>query len=390
MADHVVNVRSQEMMVAAAADVLFDWPNNFFQLLRSFAKSRKLKNGNFLAQFDGLYRRLCHSRDKHAQFFKRAFAEFGRDHWEYGVIDTRLLNSVGLKQTKRAYSPADAARHFGVMPLTANKLLRKTRVPSRLVRIGKRKRRIYDITDLDLREYDRSRLIRMRDAAKRIGIPVALLRALKNNGYYVSRLPIQGGFDVVEVDEFRIRLLSLNNNTGQAVIANCITLGRITHTDAAFEAIVAIFANELQVVGNADGTVGGLLIPRADFVKLRAEMRAKKFGNARTPTEVSKMIGCSPEAVPGLVSIGLLRGKRVPMGLRIFEESIAEFNRNFVCLAVLAKQLNRIYRWFARDCERQQISLIRVPRSLQFIVQIRDVKKILRQYSTNSTPAVAA
>src|ERR1700745_358931 len=102
------------------------------------------------------------------------------------------------------------------MPLTANKVLRKTRVPSRLVRIGKRKRRIYDITDLDLREYDRSRLIRMRDAAKRIGIPVALLRALKNNGYYVSRLPIQGGFDVVEVDEFRIRLLSLNNNAGLA------------------------------------------------------------------------------------------------------------------------------------------------------------------------------
>src|ERR1700733_3317496 len=61
MADQAADVNRVEMVTRAAADVFFDWPNNFFRLLRSIGNPKQVKGTSVVSQFKGIYQHLFHT-----------------------------------------------------------------------------------------------------------------------------------------------------------------------------------------------------------------------------------------------------------------------------------------------------------------------------------------
>lgn len=106
------------------------------------------------------------------------------------------------------------------------------------------------------------------------------------------------------------------------------------------------------------GTVEGLLIPYEEFQRLANDARARTDGNTRTPSEAAQHLECDPGSIPGLLGLGLLRGRRTPKGLRLTEESIAEFNEQYVSLASIAKTIGTSSRALMSFCENRDIPMV--------------------------------
>jgi len=236
-----------------------------------------------------------------------------------------------------------------------------------------------------------------KQGAKIIGIPPSWLRQVRRSGHFVStHVPENKGYHELDVKAFQERLLSLCPNvSGSSAHPDTISLGstvkRGSHCVAAL--LPALLSGGLPVVGNIDGTVKGLLIRRSDYNHLLRESRAKSCGNARTVAEVAKELDCDVHAVPGLISRGLLRGTQLPGGLRVFEDSVAEFKRRYVSLLSIARKFHTTPTWLRRDCKRHGISVIRIPisptgvrqRIRQPFVRIEDGRELIWFRKCNMT-----
>lgn len=389
---HSYRHSNDNAIVSAAADALADWPRNFYVMLSEVGESagKQTQAAGIASQFERVYKPLFKFRrivpSASSDFFQKAFVDFAANHWQRGIVDPKLLEQFGISPSKQFLTKADVSRHFGVMQQTATRLLRAYNVPRILVGRGASKHFLYDITNLDLHESSPGSLMRLRNAAKRVGISGLLLAWLKKNGHYVSHLPTSVAFHESDVDAFKNRFLSLVDGAQKLKgKEECVTLGQVMRKNESFGVVAALLSGQLPAVGNIDGTVKGLLIPRRMLVTFKTAKRTEMHGGAKTPTEVAKRIGCCPLAVPALFSCGLLTGKRVPRGLRISEDSIDRFNRHYVCLSVLAKQLNTGANWLAHDCRRLGIKVIRIAKEAhktgehQPIIRKKDAGRLMQR-----------
>lgn len=123
----------------------------------------------------------------------------------------------------------------------------------------------------------------------------------------------------------------------------------------------AILAGEIALIGNTDGTFGGLLLDRPGYQAYVEDARVRAATrNAITPSEVAKVLGCDRGTVPGLMQLGLLHGTKSAVGLRITVESIEAFKGNYTSLASIAKEQGASSRALMQQCRDKEISLLLV------------------------------
>jgi hypothetical protein len=77
-----------------------------------------------------------------AEFFKRPFLDFATTDWGY-CLDEKTLEQMGVAP-ECFLTKAVVARHLGVRPITATRILAAHHVPSRVVQCGKIERRLFD------------------------------------------------------------------------------------------------------------------------------------------------------------------------------------------------------------------------------------------------------
>ena len=99
----------------------------------------------------------------------------------------------------------------------------------------------------------------------------------------------------------------------------------------------AVLSRELPVVGNADGTVAGLLVSYEGFQRLAHDERARANGDTRTIAEAARLLECNTRSIRRLVELEWLRAKPAPKAFRVTEESIAEFKKRYVSLLSIAR-----------------------------------------------------
>jgi len=143
-----------------------------------------------------------------------------------------------------------------------------------------------------------------------------------------------------------------------------------------------MLSRELTVIGNVNGKIGGLAIALHEYKSFAQNDRARANGNARTPSEVAAELHCDREAVPGLFERGLLKGKQIPVGLRITEQSITAFKQRYVSLAAIASELGSSSKALMRYCAANKISVLhekstRIGKTQPF-VRIGDKEELLR------------
>src|ERR1035437_9142497 len=216
IADGSTGLGDEHQLVSASARVLVDWPKNFIALLLDIGeKLQPSVTGGVCKQFESIYGSLFKNRaispSEQTDFLRVAFLEFAENHWDRGYVDPKLLNKVRGKVRSRFITQSEFAARVGITATTAARLLKDQKMTSRRVQCGKSERILVNFSCNSIPRTCPGKIYRERDAAKRMGLSVGVLRALKDSGIFEFNhlLPTKGGYHEVDIDAFSERLLAL-------------------------------------------------------------------------------------------------------------------------------------------------------------------------------------
>ena len=401
--------KNPRRIALAAAKVLADWPNNFCRLLGAMEaglpenSSRGVSRGELRGIYSSLFKQKWITPTEHADFLRTAFLEFMKNRQGTSFIDSKLMKRVRAAEPERFVSRAAFARRYGIDSRTATRFLEGEALPSRRFRWGSSERELVDIGAVRLPCTAPGRIYRVRRAAATIGISVNLLRSLRASGdFEVNHQPrMKAGFHELDVEAFIEKLKGLAPSVGAASVLphKFVAFARVAHGPGCSVAVKAtivraMLSGELPIVGNIDGTVSGLLLPHDECEHLANDARARASGDARTPSEAAQHLKCDSGSIPSLVEMGLLRGRRVLKGLRITEESIAEFNRRYVSVASIANTIGTSSRALMNFCFNRGIPMVHAQkqgnRGTQAFVRVEQKQELLgfRYRRTAAVPLV--
>jgi len=385
-------------LIRAAAHVLENWPANFFGLLQEIGEkaSTRTTNGSVRQQFASIYWVLFKykttGQSEQADFLRIAFLDFALNHWGRGFVDQRLIGKLGGElPAKRFRTPSEIAKDLGVDPRTAARLLEDKKIYRKRIRCGKVERSLVDSNLIDIPRTYPGRVYRARKAAAMVGLSPAVLRSLKTSGHYEVRhlFPTAPGFHVLDIEAFARKVLRLQSPRAADVPPrqNCLALREATrgfhgYLGGGAEVVRAVLSRDLSVGRSIDGTVGGLLIAREEFYCFVEKARCRIFGKSKSCGRASRDLCCGRDSIPGLVASGLLASIRTPAGVRITEESIAQFKREYVSMASIAKALDTSSRALECSCEKNDISVVIIDRKRnrgqRLLVRKKDAQALLR------------
>jgi len=399
---NTVNRKHDWNAVSAASRVLTDWPENFILLLKDIASEPGAKGAHGIrSQFGGIYsalfkRKLTKDSDQF-EFLKVPFLGFATSEWGGGYADRKMLKRVGNRMKVGYLTQSEFAARAGIGINTAARLLKSGVVPSRRVKWGKGVRVLVDPDDCVIARNPTGTVLSMTAAAKRMGIPRKLLCALKESRVFdmnslVSR---RGGIHELDLDSFTQKLLALAppaSETRQSTNQTKTLKSALSWVHFSTETKVSIFqallARRLDVVGNSDGTIGGILIDSTAYRELLPEPPCVDAKTYLVPKEVSKILHCDQIVIPGLIQMGLLQGIRAPRGLRITAESVKVFKQTYICLATVAKEACTCSRSLVSVCREVGIAMISVPRCnvecAQPFIHVSDKARLLKASAQSS------
>jgi TniQ len=408
IADGGTGSANRERVVSQASRVLMNWPRNFIDLFTDLGRTLPATPASGVGkQFTSIYSSLFKSKAirprEQTDFLKIAFLDFAMNHWGRGFVDHKLVKQLGAPIPKRYLTRTEFAAQIGVQPSTAARFLKGSKVTSRRVKCGMSERVLVDTNQSAIPRTAPGKISRNREAARRLGLSVSVLQALKREGIYEVKhlLPTKAGFHELDIEAFRQKLMALASCRSVSTCADheCITLlgimqGHHDSLETKMNVLRAVFSNEIASVGNADGTPGGLLLDGNLCKEFVEEARNRAAGNAITPAGVAKALGCDPGTVPGLVQLGLLHGIVTPVGLRITHMSVEAFKRQHVCLARVAKSERISSRALMKRCEEHGINILLVAKTRkggpQPFISIADWRRLCQlSPSLSSTNAVS-
>ena len=124
--------------------------------------------------------------------------------------------------------------------------------------------------------------------------------------------------------------------------------------------IRALLAGEMPVLGNVDGTIGGLLIPRDRFRRFVQNEATRTIHSWGSCCQAAVSLGCERRIARGLLKLGLLRGQRVGTRFDITESSVVGFKKMYVSVGSFARELNTNSKGIVCYCRRNGIPLLTV------------------------------
>jgi hypothetical protein len=369
LADGYSHNHSDDQLLTAASEVLSNWPENFFRLLRDLAGMGASSNSQSLRRrFGSLLDALCKNKTievrSDVDFVLRAFMDFAEREQDGPAVDPRLLRqyrSAALKKT----SLAEISRRLRIQPRAAYRLLEVQSVPLRRVEHGRSSRYIVDASSFSFMTDGQGKIIRVREAAKILGVQVALLQMLRKAGVFKVKhmAPGRSGFHSCDVELFaRSVALQTVDEVSEALQAHrLIRVRDVGHGCAdALEVRVrlldAIVSGRILVHGSGDGTVGGTLLDVFGVEEFVAEFRKRSGAIGMASREAAKVLACDPGAIRGLIQRGHLHLLRATNNLDA--SLVSQFHFTYVALATLAKDWRTSSRALTAACQRGSLQLI--------------------------------
>jgi hypothetical protein len=105
-------------------------------------------NGGVRKQFEPIYSALFKNRginpSERTDFLRVVFLEFAENHWDRGYVDPKLRKQAQGQVRSRFVTQSEFAARVGIHNLTASRLLKEQKMPSRRVQCGKSERILVD------------------------------------------------------------------------------------------------------------------------------------------------------------------------------------------------------------------------------------------------------
>ncbi len=358
---------SDEAIVEAAAESLAEWPKRFHQLLRKLGElpGARTDSPSLVARLGAFYSTLLRGRPEHA-FLRDEFIQFGSQQWGEGLVDARMLSEGA---DRRFTSRAGLARRTGIDPRTLSKWASEGKLSIKSVESGRRTRYVADASELPEKSDAPGHFIEERLAARLLGLPVAVLAALKGSHYAAANSPaMKRGYHSADVEVFRLRLL------GRAAAAGPLAAGVPARDTITLDAVMRQTRfggarNKAAFLGRyLDGDVEGFHVSgsgQSELVFLRSTIDAyarasRASGEFISRTDAGKALACSAAVVAALVAEGHLHSSSELHG-RVLKASVDSFLERYVPLSLMAAESRTKAASLLRLSEESGLTLLRFP-----------------------------
>lgn len=200
-----------------AARSLSCWPLNFYSLCKLWhSKSQGMGNSKyFQIQFSWLFITLYKNlkeRKQQTLFLIEAALNYGLRAWDVSPI--RIKGEAAKIESlppRRFGTYTDVAAAIGVPIYTVHRWLVKKKLPSKkVVGCGRKKFRAVDMEEVGKIRISASRAIGQREAARLVGVPYGVYKALRRSGLIQTTyvVDIDLGIAVEDVLEFKQKVLT--------------------------------------------------------------------------------------------------------------------------------------------------------------------------------------
>jgi hypothetical protein len=380
------NAADPRQIIQSAARAFSDWPDNYFRLLASLAARPIGGEYDVRRQFSPLYNALLKERkgadSGSLALFRAAFMEFIGGHQAVRAADPRLMPQVQAQFPKRYQSRAEIARSLRVDPRTVGRLLTpdvESESGGRFVAV--------DSMGLALTGTKAARILSVRKAAAKLGVPVSVFRGLVDSRLCPirHRLPKQLGYDERDLNHFLSRLLDKAETTSQkerevASVSFDWVMQMIRYSVGEKIAIIAaIERGGLKVFTRKPGSdIRSIRMTIASLTELITCERAKS--QTVTASQASATIGCSMETIKGLIGLGRLLGKKSGQRWRVSRPSLDSFIEHHVKLSTVAIDFGTSSRRLMSLClaVRLPLTYVRSSKRRQEVFVARDLQARLK------------
>lgn len=383
----------------SAAAALADWPNGYHRLLRAVG-NQSLKvtpdASGLCKQFEQFYGPFFRNTPlgREYDFLRQEFIRFGQVEWGRGAILPKLLNGE-TKSEARFESKSAFSRRHGLNNATLNRMIRDGDVVAVTTKEGRGGRTIIDVDASKVPEHVRSDevTITVREAARLIGLPVAVIRVLRRNG--VLKTPLRAGrggtWYRVDVEAFLSNAQSLAAGMTRAADGLCLSdLMRLKFrtADAKAKVVAEVIEGRVPLIGAVGTTVGGLQVSRASIEPVVLQTRIVSLGGTQSLPQAAASCGISPDVIADALAKGLLAVTQISGYDRVTNASITEFRAKFVPLIRLADDLNTTARPLGRICDELGIPVQRLERSsgrtAQRLIHVEDATRVMLEFQNQA------
>lgn len=378
-----------QTIVGAAAEVFSRWPFNFHLLLQALAGRSECPRGireQFAPLYSALFQRSGPENPEALDFIREEFLRFVTHEWKGRRVDPRTLQRVRAKVGRPYVSGFELAKRLGVDPRTVSRHAEK--YPQGIQR-GPHSTFVVSEECHSAKYQPRRKLIRIRQAASEIGLPVSVLRALRDSGDFEVKhqMPMQVGFCEGDLAAFKSRLFELvpsrpdSSKPEDAVdLGTCMKGSRYSVSEKA-TLVRLVLHHSLPVLGHKGESVKDLLLSSTALSDVIREDRATVHGPVMSGVKAAETIGCEFEVLRELVKAGIVTGEKTGKQWKVAELSVAEFCDNYVSLAVLASELRTSSRRLIQFCWKENIPMLfaeRKTKAAQPFVRALDRSRVVR------------
>lgn len=368
------HVPKEGSLVAEAVSTLEHWPIGYHRFLARLGDRFLTENASAIGlrkQFEPFYLAMFMNRSfsRDAAFLRNEFVKFGLSAWGSAVVDRKLLRTKEPISVQRFISKSEFARRYGIWKPVMDRMIADGTVAVKKVAAGKSMRLVVDLQRSQI-PVESAGIVTDREAASYIGLPVSVLKHLRDVGIYTTK-PCRVGYEQSwhrdDVEEFLAKGLAL----GQVVHAlpeDSISLDRamclkLRNEKAKADIVVAIFDGRLPVIGRLEGKLSGLLLNKTllgQFVHLK---RVILDDNTYCFADAAERTGIDSMVIDHAIGAGLLTEINRDGRRRVPVEEVERFNKKYVTLSRLAKDLNTLAQHLLRACQKYGIAVILLHRS---------------------------
>jgi hypothetical protein len=358
------SVSEPGMAVTAAAEYLREWPAKFFEMLKGLRAIHSNPGSSIRELYAPIYSSFLKKNEKKKpdrfDFMRRAFLEFVSNHVQGDVVDIRVMRSFGFNVGRRFVTRAELSRRLDIDPRSVARSIPSDATASK----SGNKRVAIDLSHFDPPPSSSGVLKRIREAAREIGLPVEVLRALKACGEFEVHHQLVGmpGFRELDVRRFQARFADLQlidptseHDAGSICVRRA--MGQSCRSAEQRVALIrALLQCEIRILGQTTGPVGDLKILASDLETFLDKVQPGR-GDVITCQVAALMLNCEPSVVSSLIAIGYLEANKSRQGWQVTRDSVAMFARQFVRMSGIAKALGTSTRKLIGICAQQSIEL---------------------------------
>jgi len=326
--------------VESAAEIFTSWPHGFHRYLeRVHAPNALMEAKGLRGQFKSFYESFFKNDlpKEEMAFLYEAFVEFGQV-WKQAAIHPRLLkekasNIVGIEGLAKA---------IGVQPSTARKLVEKKLIPVH-AHHPRNGRKLFDLSQQMPFEFAKGKALSLDKAADLLDIPVTILRAYRELGFYsarhlVSPISLYHEVDVAALKEDLVRdcpLLDCLDELRQTSLKK-VMLKKLGDPMVKASFIAAVKNREIKPLGILGNKPGDLVFDLKQVNEYLNTLATQTSGSVSLD-DAQTSLGVDEQVFSQLIAEGLLDSVITEHGPRISIGSMDAFSSRYVACRQIAR-----------------------------------------------------